>query len=521
MNLGASVARARAERETADLDTRSQSSRAPETVAAVDLGSNSFHMVVARVTHGELHVVDRIRDRVALAEGLDDDRVLTPEATQRGLDCLSRFGQRLRDFPAGTVRAVGTSALRQARNGRAFLKAGRDALGFPIEVISGLEEARLIYLGVSQSTPADVGPHRLVIDIGGGSTEAILGEGFDPLITDSLRMGCVGFTRKFFADGKITRERMRRARLAARLEVQTIERAYTTAGWDHCAGSSGTICAVEGLLLANGWSEDAITAKGLRRLRKAMVSAGHWKDLELEELAEDRAPVLAGGVAILSAIVDGLGIQRMKASRGALREGLLYDLLGRIRHEDVRDRTMRMLSQRYHVDQAHALSVERTARDLLAGVASDWELDEPDYGQVLSWAARLHEIGQSISYSGHHKHGAYLARNADMPGFSRADQELLAAMILNQRRRPRLESFETVPAPKPMRRLCVLLRLAVLLNRSRGAHALPMPGLTSSQDGQLELAFEDGWLEEHPLTRADLEGERVRLEEFGVELAFR
>ena len=499
---------------------RTRPPKTPETVAAVDLGSNSFHMVVARLSHGELHVVDRIRDRVALAEGLDADRSLTPEATQRGLDCLSRFGQRLRDFPMGAVRAVGTSALRQARNGRTFLAAGREALGFPIEVISGLEEARLIYLGVSQSTSTDVGPRRLVIDIGGGSTEVILGEGFDPLITDSLRMGCVGFTRRFFGDGKITRERMRKARLAARLEVQTIERAYTSAGWDHCAGSSGTISAVQGLLRANGWSDEAITVKGLRRLRKAMTAAGHWKELRLEELAEDRAPVLAGGVAILSAIVEGLGIEDMKASRGALREGLLYDLLGRIRHEDVRDRTIRVLSKRYHVDQAHALSVERTARDLLGQVARDWELEDPGLGQTLSWAARLHEIGQSISYSGHHKHGAYLARNADMPGFSRADQEVLAAMILNQRRRPRLEAFETLPIQRPARRMCVLLRLAALLNRSRGAHALPTPDLACSKNGLLQLTFAEGWLDEHPLTRADLEEERGRLEEFGVELGF-
>lgn len=503
------------------MSTQSIHPEPPETVAAVDLGSNSFHMVVARLTHGELHVVDRIRDRVALAEGLDADLNLTPEAVQRGLDCLSRFGQRLRDFPSGAVRAVGTSALRQARNGRAFLGAGHEALGFPIEVISGLEEARLIYLGVSHNTSSDDGPRRLVIDIGGGSTEAILGEGFDPLITDSLRMGCVGFTREYFADGKITRERMRKARLAARLEVQTIERAYKSAGWDHCAGSSGTISAVEDILRSNDWSEGAIDAKGLRRLRKAMVAAGHWKELQLQELAEDRAPVLAGGVAILSAIVEGLGVQRMKASRGALRDGLLYDLLGRIRHEDVRDRTIRMLSQRYHVDRAHALTVERTAREILRQVAKAWELEDAGQVQILSWAARLHEIGQSISYSGHHKHGSYLALNADMPGFSRADQETLAAMILNQRRRPRVEAFETLAEPRASRRLCVVLRLAVLLNRSRGARSMHTPHVDSTSEGGLELVFEEGWLEQHPLTRADLEQEAARLAEFGASLSFR
>ena len=490
----------------------------PEAVAAVDLGSNSFHMVVARIAHGELQVVDRVRERVALAEGLDDDKRLVPEAFERALVCLSRFHQRLGDMPQSTVRAVGTNTLRRAKNARDFLDAAQDALGHPIEIISGREEARLIYLGVSH-THSDEVPRRLVIDIGGGSTECILGEGFDPLVADSLRMGCVGYSRIFFPDGSITRESMRAARLAARLEVHSIERSYKSVGWDACIGSSGTIVAVSEILEQNGWSDAAIDIKGLRKLRKALIAAGHFERLSIPGLAPDRAPVLSGGVAILTAVFEGLGIERMDASPGALREGLLYDLLGRIRHEDVRDRTIRTAAQRHHTDLEHALRVERTARSLLVQVKRAWDLERPQDERMLGWAARLHEIGLSISYAGHHKHGAYLARHSDMPGFSRGDQELLAALILNHRRKPRTEVFDPLPEIGPALRLCALLRIAVLLNRSRTPRPIPTPTLLVA-DRSIELHFPDGWLDDHPLTRGDLDLEVERQRELGFELKY-
>ena len=491
----------------------------PGSVAAIDLGSNSFHMVVARLDHGELQLMDRVRERVALASGLDADRRLTPEAWDRALGCLSRFAQRLRDCPPEAVRAVGTHTLRRAKNSREVLAAAHETLGYQIEVLPGVEEARLIYLGVSHSHSIDV-PRRLVIDIGGGSTECILGEGFDPLVIDSLRMGCVEYTKTYFADGSITREAMRQARLAAGLELQGVQRAYRSAGWDRCIGSSGTITSVEEILRANGWSEEGITPRTLRKLRKALVEQGHADALDLPGLADDRKPVIAGGVAILSALVDGLRIERMDASPGALREGLLYDLLGRIRQEDVRDRTIRTMSQRYQIDLEHALRVERTARALLAQVSRAWELEDPDMARALSWAARLHEIGLSISYAGHHKHGAYIVQHADMPGFSRRDKELLAMLMLNHRRKTRLEGFQAWTDPQAAdatRKLCVILRLAVLLNRSRSRKSVPQPRLVG-EPGKLSLTIPDGWLEDHPLTHADLQAETERLKEFGIEV---
>jgi len=490
-------------------------------VAAVDLGSNSFHLVVAQVDHGGIKVIDRLRERVALAEGLGDDRKLSSEAIERALACLARFGQRLKGLPPGAVRAVGTNTLRRAANARSVLSKLEEALGFPIEVIPGREEARLIYLGVIHSL-SDDSERRLVVDIGGGSTELILGEGFDSIETDSLQMGCVGWSRRFFASGELTREAMRKARIAAGQELQTLARRYRSLGWQTCLGSSGTIVAVEEILRANGWSEGGIAQKGLRKLRKALYAAAHVDKLELLGLQADRAPVLAGGIAILSAVVDALEVDRMAASPGALREGLLFDLLGRIRHEDVRDRTIRRFAATWHVDLEQAVRVERTALALLAQVESAWELQGAEHTRRLGWAARLHEIGLAIAYSGYHKHGAYIAANADMPGFSREDQQLLSLLVLTQRRKLSAESFAFLPGRlgEQALRLAALLRLAVLLNRSRGSRPLPVPR-ASAETKRLELTFPEGWLAEHPLSQADLEQETSALAEAGIELAAR
>jgi exopolyphosphatase/guanosine-5'-triphosphate,3'-diphosphate pyrophosphatase len=310
---------------------------------------------------------------------------------------------------------------------------------------------------------------------------------------------------------------MHAARLAAGIELQGIERRYRSAGWDVCIGSSGTILAVEAILRENGWESEGIAARSLRKLRKALIEAGHVEGLQLAGLQDDRRPVLAGGVAILSAVFDAFGIERMEASQGALREGLLYDLLGRIRREDVRDRTIRAVSQRYHVDREQALRVELTARALLAQVAAPWGLEDPQHARLLSWAARLHEIGLSISYAGHHKHGAYIAQHSDMPGFSRRDQEGLAALIVNHRRKPHLEVFEALDAAAvgELKKLAALLRLAVLLNRSRSPRPIPEPRLAAKDDA-LALHLPAAWLERHPLTRADLEAEGARLADLGI-----
>ncbi len=501
------------------MTTNPTSDPAPrETVAAVDLGSNSFHMVVAQQGDGGLVVLDRLRERVSLAEGLDESKRLKEKVTERALACLERFGQRLHEHPPGSVRAVGTSALRQAKNAEAFLTRAREVLGHPIEVVSGREEARLIYLGVAHLS-AGAAHRRLVIDVGGGSTECILGEGYEALRTDSLHMGCVNFSLRFFAGGEITRERMKKAEVAAALELSPIARTYKHLGWDVCIGSSGTILGIESVLNANHWSEHGIDELGLKELARALIDRGHVDRLDLPGLPADRASVLPGGFAILRAAFKIFQIKSMQTSEGAMREGILFDLLGRIHHDDVRDETVRRWMQRYAIDAEQAGRVERSALFLLDRAAEDWSLESSEARRLLSWAARLHELGLSVSWSGYHKHGAYLVANGDMPGFSRQEQTLLAALILGHRRNLSEAVFANLP-PQRMAlalKLCVLLRLAARLNRSRSPRPLPALRLRIRKM-RIELFFPTDWLEGHALTRADLEDEARILADVGVEL---
>jgi len=494
--------------------------RKSDTFAAVDLGSNSFHMVVARLVQDQLHIVDRLRERVALASGLDAQKRLGEETQERALACIERFGGRVRGMPPENVRAVGTSALRLARNARAFLTRAEEALGHSIEIVSGQEEARLIYLGVAHDL-SDDSSRRLVIDIGGGSTECILGERFEPLKTDSLHMGCVNWTQRFFP-ARITKEAMDAARLAARLEVHSLERGYRSLGWEECVGSSGTVLAIEQILRVNAWTEGGIGPKGLRKLRREMIDIGDPRELtRIPGLEPERAHVMPGGVAILSALFDGLEIERMGVSQGAMREGLIYDLLGRIRHEDVRDRTIRRFMERWHVDLEQSSRVQRTALAFLDAARVGLDVDREFGERFLTWAARLHEVGLTLSYGGHHKHGAYVVENSDMPGFSREDQGVLAALIEGQRRRYPPTRIEGLPPElrRAVERLSVLLRLAVLLNRSRGQTPAPRVAIETRKNG-CALTFPVGWLEANPLARADMAQEAEKLASAGYALTF-
>ncbi len=488
------------------------------TLAAVDLGSNSFRMVIARLVGGSLQLVDRLREGVRLAECLDAKQRLTSEGRRRALECLSKFGQRVRDIPRGSVRAVGTNTLRKARNTGDLLELAESVLGHPIEVISGQEEARLIYLGACHSLSGDP-QRRLVVDIGGGSTESIVGDGFEPIRAESLYMGCVSYTLTHFPGGKISRKRMRRAEIAARLEMRPVKAGFRKLGWQHCAGSSGTAAAVSEILHQNGWSDHGITPAGLRKLHAAVLAAGHVDALALPGLRKQRAKVLPGGLAILSAVFESLGIERMAVSPGALREGVLYDLLGRIRHEDVRDRTIRRFVEQYHVDVAQAQRVEHLVLALLGQVAAAWELDPEEDRHFLSWGASLHEIGLSIAHGGFHKHSAYLIDHCDMPGFSVSSQQMLSLLVRGVRRKFPRQLFATLPEAPARRavRLCVLLRLAVVLNRSRSSCQMPPLRLAGRKKG-LRLELPKGWLDEHPLTGADLHQEARYLAAAGVKL---
>ena len=492
-----------------------------DNIAAIDLGSNSFHMIITRVVDGHLQVLDRMKEMVQLAAGLDEEQRLSREARERALDCLARFGQRLRQIPTSQIRVVGTNTLRQARNSRGFLAKAEALLGCPVEVISGIEEARLIYLGVAHSTAAVAG-RRLVIDIGGGSTELIAGEGFDPLHLESLYMGCVSMTKRYFDSDRITQTTMEQAILAARLELEPVQSVYEQLGWEVTTGASGTIRSIRDIVQQENWSRDGISRDAMLQLRDALINTSRLDALASRwDLSPERAAVLPGGFAILQGLFEGLNLQLMQVSDGALREGVVYDLLGRIRHEDVRERTIAMLTRRYAIDAAQARRVQETAQTLFEQVRSDWELDEQRFQQVLNWAAGLHELGLGVAHSQYHKHGGYVLRYADLPGFSRSEQQLIAVLVRGHRRKFPVDAFKDLPKRliEPTRRLCVLLRLAVILHRGHRRQHLPAIQ-AQARKSKLELSFPDGWLDEHPLTRADLLAEAQLLKKVDFKLSF-
>jgi exopolyphosphatase/guanosine-5'-triphosphate,3'-diphosphate pyrophosphatase len=477
----------------------------PEVIAAVDLGSNSFHMVVARYSHGQLVIVDRLREMVRLAAGVGEDGRFDKEVAARALACLERFGQRLRDMHARSVRVVGTNALRIARRKQAFLERAREALGFPIEIVSGMEEARLIYSGVAHNLPNEPG-RRLVVDIGGGSTELIIGEGYEPLELESLQIGCVGLSQRFFGDGRLSAKRIERARLAARLELEPIQQAFVRRGWERAVGSSGSVRAIGESIRELDPTANAITPQGLRRLLARLEQASHLRELRLDAVTDERRPVFPGAVAILVEIIDALGIAQMRQAEGALRDGLLYDMVGRLTDEDARDRTVGSMQRRYHVDLEQGARVEATALHFLELVKDAWSLSDPLAELALKWAARLHEIGLDVAHSGYHRHGAYLLQNADMPGFAREEQLLLAQLVGAHRRKLSLVGLEELIPPwdRLAIYLIVLLRLAVLLHRGRGTAALPNIEF-AARTRALELKFPARWLRDHPLTVEDLQ----------------
>jgi exopolyphosphatase / guanosine-5'-triphosphate,3'-diphosphate pyrophosphatase len=381
-----------------------------------------------------------------------------------------------------------------------------------------MEEARLIYSGVAHTMPNEPG-RRLVVDIGGGSTELIIGESLTPLELESLQMGCVSLSERFFRDGKISAKRFERARLAARLELEPVQAAYRRLGWDNSAGSSGTVRAIGEAIRALDPSAHAITSAGIARLIEYSSDAGHVRDLNLEPITEDRRPVFPGGLAILAEVFSVLDIKDMRIAEGAMREGLLYDMLGRFRREDARERTVRAMQQRYHVDVTQAERVEATVANFLEQTRETWKLEEPLAHLALKWAARLHEIGLDVSHSGYHHHGAYLLENADMPGFPREEQRLLARLVGAHRRKLVLEGVEELVPPwdRSAEHLIVLLRLAVLLHRGRSTTALPQIDL-SATPRSLEVRFPARWLRDHPLTSADLQQEVMYLRASGFRL---
>ena len=485
-----------------------------EQIAAVDLGSNSFRLQVGRVLDDQIYPLDSLKESVRLASGLTDGKFLDHASQQRGLATLQRFGERLRGFQQEAVRVVATNTLRVAKNSADYLPLAEEALGFPIEIISGREEARLIFIGAAHSLPA-VEHKRLVVDIGGGSTEFIIGRKIEPQLMESLYMGCVSYSLRFFPGGRVDKKRFRAAEMAAASEIASIAKAYRSAGWHEAIGCSGSARALADILELNHLNPaggGGITRQGLERLRGLMLRAGSSEAMNLLGLPVDRLAVLPGGLAIMCAVFSALGLEQMNYADGALRLGALYDLLGRFHHHDMRDSTVQQSMRRYQVDLRQAGRVEKTALSLLGQLINSEAPEHENEVRYLRWAASLHEIGISIAHNSYHKHGAYILSFADMPGFSKKDQALLAQLVLGQR--GKLEKLMAYAKNRVTWHLILCLRLAALFHRSRDESVLPDFGLSGGA-GAYQLTIPVGWLQGNPLTAAALAEEAAAWQRVG------
>jgi exopolyphosphatase / guanosine-5'-triphosphate,3'-diphosphate pyrophosphatase len=488
-----------------------------ETLAAVDLGSNSFHLEIGRVVDGQIYPLDAVREVVRLGGGLSADKRIDRGTQARALEALAKMAERLRGFSRQAVRAVGTNTLRVAKNAPQFLREARQALGFPIEVISGREEARLIYLGVAHALPAAT-HRRLVVDVGGGSTECIIGTGLEPQLTESLYMGCVSYSLRYFPDGRIDKGRMKAAELAARQELAGMVRAYRAMGWEEAVGSSGTARSVENILRENGFAQQGLTREGLERLRSLLIKCERADAGRIAGLRPNRAPVLPGGVAIMGVVLEELGIEAMRVSDAALRHGVLYDLLGRVEHRDMRQATVNQFMRRYHVEPAQAERVKNLALMIYDALTPGAEREDDAERLILDWAARLAEIGLSIAHAQYHKHSAYVLSNADMPGFSRMEQARLARVVLAHR--GKLAKMRDAGLEGGDWKLVFALRTASLILRSRSDAKMPLLRVAADPGG-FAVDVPQSWLDESPLSASALEAEAQHWKDVGMRLEVR
>ncbi|WP_096695881.1 exopolyphosphatase [Polaromonas sp. AER18D-145] len=465
-------------------------------LAAVDLGSNSYRLEIGRLDHGQIHRTEYLKETVRQGNGLDEERNLTPDAMQRGWDCLARFGERLAGFRKGEVRAVATQTLREARNRDVFLQRAHKVLGFPIDVISGREEARLIYQGVAHLLPQS-GERRLVVDIGGRSTEMILGKGLDAVTMESYRVGSVGWSMKYFPDGQFTARAFQAAEVAAKAVLDEAINLYR-GGWDVAYGSSGTVGAVSDVLVAAGWPPGLVTREGLDWLLDRLLKAQSAERLKLEGMKDDRRAVIGGGVSVLRAVFELMGIDQMQTAQGALRHGVLYDLLDREEETtDLRSTTVQRLTRKFEVDTAQAERVSKVARALFAQASTG--LSAAELGRVqrkLDWAALLHEIGSHISHSDYHKHGAYILDNADAPGFTLQELHRLSLLVLGHRGKLRKLEADFDDEVFVLQLLC--LRLAVILCHARREPDARGMQIASAGQRQFSLLCRPGWAEAFP-----------------------
>ncbi len=482
--------------------------------AAIDLGSNSFHMIVARIVNGSIQVLSRIKRRVRLADGLDENRILNQEAIERGVNCLALFANRLQGFAPENVKVVGTYTLRRALNNNQFLEQAKQVFPYPIQIISGQDEAKLIYAGVSHTQPEK--GRKLIVDIGGGSTEMTIGDDFMPIRAESRHMGCVSFAKRFFPNGKLTKDRFAAAHQLAMEKIEDLEKDYCDLGWQHVLGSSGTIKTVSKVLMANGYRDGLITEKRLQFVVAECLRFDMLNKIQLKGLIEERADVLVPGLAILLALFQTFKIDSMRYSDGALREGVMYGLEKSFQVCDIRQRTAESLAAQFNIDQLQAHQVEQTALQLFEQVKT-WKnrRQVSELREILRWASLLHEVGLVINHNASHKHSAYIIDNSNLAGFDSEQQHLLATLM-----RFHLKNFKRTDIRSTHRyqyrdivTLLRLFRLAVLLNRSRQATVKAKSVELLIEATQWQLRFPTHFLAKNPLVKADLEEEQRYLSE--------
>ncbi len=468
-------------------------------LAAVDLGSNSFRLEIGRLEHGQINRTEYIKETVRQGQGMDADRNLSPEAMQRGWDCLARFGERLAGFRKAQVRVVATQTLREARNRDTFVANAEKLLGFPIDVVSGREEARLIYQGVAHLLPQSA-ERRLVVDIGGRSTEMILGQNFDARVMESYRVGSAAWSQRYFPDAQFSAKAFRTAEIAAQAVLDEALDVYRPAAWDVAYGASGTIGAVGDILLAAGWPAGVVDRAGLDWLLERLLAARRAENLRLDGMKEDRRPLIGGGLAVLRALFDLLDIEQMQVAEGALRHGALYDLLDREHVQtDMRETSVQRLASKFNVDSGQAQRVSRVAVSLLQQLTATLPATQTERAlRKLDWAARLHEVGARISHSDYHKHGAYIIDNADAPGFSQAELHRLSQLVLGHR--GKLRKLDPEIFDRGFAWQLLSLRLAVILCHARRDPDLQGLTLTESKAPQavFQVRLRDGWAESWP-----------------------
>ena len=490
-----------------------------DLVAAVDLGSNSFHMVVARYVLGQLRIIDRIKEHIYLAEGLDAEKNLSLEAEKRALTCLAQFGQRLTYVKPNNLRIVATNTLRKMRHPEVFIEKAERCLGNRIEIIAGREEARLIYLGVAHDKPLKKG-NRLVIDIGGGSTEFVIGKGFRVLEKESLQLGCIANIKRFFPDKKLSAIKWQQAKTQISVDMQPFALKFKNHDWKQVFGSSGTIKALSEMAIAKQLSDGTLTLEVLQQLSNEMVTFGSINTIRWPQISTSRRRSIAGGLLTLETAFEVLGIVSMQTSDFALREGVLFDILGRTQQHDSRIESVIALQSRYSIDTTQSKRIEHYALALFDQVKEYWQLTVFDR-EALSWACKLHEIGLTVSHSQHHHHGAYLIEHSDISGFSKTEQQLIAILVRNQRRSINMKSLMTMTEASAINALrCILLlRLSILFYRSHSNKRIPKLELKVTK-AKLSLIISKKWLSKHPLTKSDLESERqyLKVAEIGLDI---